>query len=189
MHTLEHPRFTVEHHGHLVTGRQLLRNRRQLVVQLVHPFGLLHSSLMMPDFMAQSGLSLEGSLGDEKRALLLRDLHDQASLVTALLPTLLPTVRPTADPDDERNAFVQHMDRAVADALHQHPTTAALPPLHPARFHRTVRWLRAYGTLPDVRIAPPTFDRELEWQFLLLLHLGATGHYHRLTELGNWEGN
>lgn len=174
-HTLEHPRFTVEHHGRIVTGRQLLRNRRELVVQLVHPFRLLHSSLLMPDWMALCGRNLEGAYGDEKRAL--------------LLPALVPTIQPDDSPLDESRIFMAHLDRAVAEALREHPATAALPPLHPARFHGTVRWLHANTTLPNVRFAPPSFDKELEWQFLLLLHHGAKGHFHRFEELGNWEGN
>ena len=57
---------------------------------------------------------------------------------------------------------------------------SALPWHHPHRFHREVAWLRAHATLPSVRIALPTTDREHEWQLLLLL-------FHTLHgRLGKW---
>lgn len=189
MHTLERPLFTVEHQGRTLTGRELLRTRRQLVVQLVHPFGLLHDSLFMPAFMAQSGLSLEGALGDEKRALLLRGLYDQATWLADLLPLLQRALPPD---DDGTEAFLQHMDEALNAAHAPRPgaTTvplSALPWHHPHRFHREVAWLRAHATLPAVRIALPTTDREHEWQLLLLLFHTLHGRLGKWAEGFRWD--
>ncbi len=190
MNTLERPLFTIEHQGRRITGRELLRNRRQLVVQLVHPYGLLHESLFLPAFMAQSGLDLEGPLGDEKRALLLRGLHDHATWLAALLPLLLRALPPD---DPGTQAFLQHMDDALHTAHTRTSATtvplSALPWDHPHRFHREVTWLRAHATLPAVRIALPTTDREYEWQLLLLLFHAAQGRPGKWVEGANWDRN
>lgn len=187
MHTLEHqPLFTVQHQGRTLSGRQLLRNRRQLVVQLVHPYGLLHSSLFMPGFMAAAGATLEGPLGDEKRDLLLRALHDQAGWIADLLPVLQ---RALAADDGNTAVFNQHMEEALQQAQSGQPLATALPWKHPRRFHTEVSWLRANATLPPLRIALPPYSREPEWQVLLLLHHALQGRFLRLEELGHWEGN
>lgn len=185
MHTLEHqPLFTVQHQGRTLTGRQLLRNRRQLVVQLVHPYGLLHSSLFMPGFMAAAGATLEGPLGDEKRDLLLRTLHDQALWIADLLPVLQ---RALAADDGNTAVFNQHMEEALQQAQSGQPLATALPWKHPRRFHREVAWLRAHATLPAVRIALPTTDREHEWQLLLLLFHALHGRLGKWAEGFRWD--
>ncbi|MBL7981943.1 MAG: hypothetical protein JNL52_09060 [Flavobacteriales bacterium] len=186
MNTLEQPLFSIEHKGQRITGREVMRNRRQLVVQLVHPFGLLHTSLFMPGFMAAAGATLEGPLGDEKRDLLLRDLYEQASWIADLLPVLQ---RAMAADDGNTRVFTQDMEEALDRAHSGQPLITALPWKHPRRFHTEVSWLRANATLPPLRIALPPYSRELEWQVLLLLHHAMHGRFIRLEELGHWEGN
>lgn len=183
MNTLEQPLFSIEHKGQRITGREVMRNRRQLVVQLVHPYGLLHQSLFMPGFMAAAGATLEGPLGDEKRELLLRALYDQACWVADLLPALQ---RAMAADAGNTPVFTQHMELALQQAQRGQPEISALPRLHPLRFLREVSWLRSQGTLPLARVVLPPYDREREWQILVLLFHAMQARFIRFEELGHW---
>ncbi len=185
MNTLEQPLFSVEHKGQRITGREVMRNRRQLVVQLVHPYGLLHQSLFMPGFMAAAGATLEGPLGDEKRELMLCALYEQACWVADLLPALQ---RAMAADAGNTPVFTQHMEEALQQAQSGQPMDNALPWMHPRRFLREVSWLRANAALPVLRISLPPYSRDLEWQLLLLLHYAMQHSFNRLEELGQWEG-
>ena len=70
--------FSITHRGRTITGRQVLRNHRQLTVQLVHPHGLLVCHLNMPAFMGACGATLIGPFGDETRERVLRLLYADA---------------------------------------------------------------------------------------------------------------
>jgi len=179
--------FSITHQGRTITGRQVLRNHRQLTVQLMHPYGLLACHLNMPAYMGACGASLIGPFGDETRERVLRLLYDDAVRFRSLLPGLVQSLPPG---DERTSAFLESMDEQLERAHRERPETQALPWNHPTRFRRDVQWLRHQGEWPaDMRLSLLTEDPEMEWQLLLLLHHALHQRFAVEGAWGEWVGN
>ena len=167
--------FSLHHHGITLTGRVVHRSRKQLCVQLLRPYGLIHGSLFMPSFMAQCGADLRGPLGIERRDAMLRLLHDDAVEAAGQLPLMLQLLR--LQPDGGATFIAAMADRLACTGP---DPTQLLPWNHPARFYREVQNLRQQARLSTpLPFNLPGDDDELHWQLLLLA-------YHGLA--GRWEG-
>ena len=188
MHTLEQqPLFTVHHQGLTLTGSQVLRNHRQLTVQLMQPLGLLVSHLNMPAFMGACGATLIGPFGDETRERVLRILHDDAVRFRNLLPGLVESLPPG---NQRTKAFLKSMVEQLARAHNEQPEMQALPWNHPARFREEVQWLRYQGEWPaGKRLSLLTEDPEKEWQLLLLVHHALHKRFAVESAWAEWVGN
>ena len=86
--------FTIEHEGTRITGRVLERSVRRLAVQLIEPYGLLHTvSRVHP--MLGGALGYEGTVGDTFKVEALIHLYQQALLMADAIPKLERTARLT----------------------------------------------------------------------------------------------
>lgn len=180
------PLFSLTINGTDVTCREVHRTRTVLCVQLVRPYGLIHSSLSMPSFMSMCGADLRGPLGDEKREKLLRSCYEHALFTEELLPALLRTL---GQQPERAKAFAEAIESRLALA-HADARYAPLPWNHPERFRHEVQWLRHNAALPDhVRLALPMDDAEMEWQLLLIVHHALAKRFVRMDRMGEWEGN
>ena len=179
--------FSITHRGRTITGRQVLRNHRQLTVQLVHPHGLLVCHLNMPAFMGACGATLIGPFGDETRERVLRLLYADAVRFRRLLPGMVQSLPPG---DERTSAFMESMDEQLERAHRECPETQALPWNHPVRFRKEVQWLRHQGEWPDGRrLSLLHEDPEMEWQLLLLLHHALHQRFKVEGAWGEWVGN
>lgn len=180
------PLFSLAVLGTTVTCREVHRTRTALCVQLIRPYGLIHSSLSMPSFMSMRGADLRGPLGDEKREKLLRSCYAHAHRIEELLPVLLRNLRQRPE---RAQVFTEAMESRLAPA-HADARYAPLPWNHPERFRHEVQWLRHNAALPDhVRLALPMDDAEMEWQLLLIVHHALAKRFVRMDRMGEWEGN
>lgn len=116
--------FSIEHDGRSITGRQVLRNHRQVTVQLIQPFGLLSSTLHMPSYMVATSATLLGPSGDERRAHVQRLLYADVQRFHALLPGLLQALPPGVE---RTIAFMEGMDAHLGQVRTGRPELNALP--------------------------------------------------------------
>lgn len=169
--------FSLDHHGITLTGRVVHRSRKQLCVQLLRPYGLIHGSIFMPSFMALCGADLRGPFGIERRDDMLRLCHADAVLAAGVLPLMLQLLRKEPDGGAAFTVAMQcRLGMLEPDPTHQ------LPWDHPARFYAEVQGLRRQGRWSaPLPFELPKGPDELHWQLLLLAYHGLAG---RLDEVG-----
>lgn len=80
--------FTIQHAGLAITGRVLERSVRRLTVQLIDPYGLLHTTKRVHPSIG-GALGFEGTAGDHFKVELLMFLYDRAVQINNSLPLIV----------------------------------------------------------------------------------------------------